>query len=334
MIRKFYSAYLIQSEVNGRQIFNFLFVDEVQDLLPIQISFLSKLIDQNHSVISFAGDSAQAITAGNCFRFTRLKNIFYEEYGMKMCEIRLTKNYRSQAKIVALANEITSWIGKLFRDELDYLGEELGMKKGMGEPMALVKALTIEDLLRFTFGNGLGHQGDDNTGLMIDDQNSREMGADQCIIVANEKDRDTVLNSLKERKLKGNVLTLEESKGLEYDDVILYDIFGSSISGDGYRGLMQIYPERFNRSGIPKKLQYSLCHDLKLLYVGITRARKKLVFFESHRHDLMKVFLTVCGDSVISANDDYNSGFAKKSSSEAWRQLSACESVSKCSQCL
>jgi tetratricopeptide (TPR) repeat protein len=74
------------------------------------------------------------------------------------------------------------------------------------------------------------------------------------------------------------VLTILESKGMEFDDVFLLDFFTSTPCQSGLRLLENIFEK-----GGPGMLSNNalLCCELKHLYVAVTRARNRLWIFES-----------------------------------------------------
>ncbi|KAG0691662.1 hypothetical protein DFH29DRAFT_1015643 [Suillus ampliporus] len=94
----------------------------------------------------------------------------------------------------------------------------------------------------------------------------------------------------------GLIMTLYKSKGLEFNDVLLYNFFEDSILDlsrwrivlNGVEG--QIHAPNFDRD----EAQYAgVCSELKLLYVGITRARKNMwIVNKSDKSDPMHIFWT------------------------------------------
>ncbi|KAG1828748.1 hypothetical protein DFJ58DRAFT_737662 [Suillus subalutaceus] len=88
--------------------------------------------------------------------------------------------------------------------------------------------------------------------------------------------------------------TLHDSKGLEFDDVLLYNFFGdSAVDASRWRIVLngvqgQGYAPDFYRD----ETRYAaICSELKHLYVGITRARKNIWIFDtSNKSDAMRIF--------------------------------------------
>lgn len=63
---------------------------------------------------------------------------------------------------------------------------------------------------------------------------SADFGADQVILVRDKDAKKNLQNQIKNAAL---VLTILEAKGLEFDDVILWDFFSGSPSLGGVRSL-------------------------------------------------------------------------------------------------
>lgn len=103
--------------IGGNKRFDYIFVDEVQDLDPMQISALCMLAKKS---IVLSGDAKQRI-----YKKTPLK---YEDMGLKIKEKgkrrTLNKNYRSTEQIIRLANSLE------FMDSHEKLTEKHFVKQG------------------------------------------------------------------------------------------------------------------------------------------------------------------------------------------------------------
>jgi hypothetical protein len=80
--------------------------------------------------------------------------------------------------------------------------------------------------------------------------------------------------------------------GLEFDDVLLYKFFSSSEIPEAWDFVhgSPLKAHRSHRNSAPPPF---LCNDLKLLYVAITRARKRCwIWDHGHVYDAMQVSLT------------------------------------------
>lgn len=218
--------------------FDFIIIDEIQDLTELQIFALTSLV-KNKENLFLAGDIHQMINA-TFFNFERMKNLFYSKYNKKVNIKILSKNYRSCKKIVDLANYFaelrSSYIGNLGND--DY--KEIAIQKD-GE----VNLTTV------------------NFSLLEKAQND----ANTAIVVSDAKTKTELLEQLNN---KHRVFSIQEIKGLEYSNIICYN-------------LSSTYKSQWE-----KIFSKATKHDQKyrkyfnIFYVGITRAQENLIIMESN----------------------------------------------------
>lgn len=107
-----------------------VYVDEVQDFTQSELYLLAKLcISPNNLML--AGDTAQSIAVGVGFRFTDVRQIFYESFGgVKPTLCMLTENYRSHAGVLKLAAAVVELLYHFFSDSLDRLPPDFGLFPG------------------------------------------------------------------------------------------------------------------------------------------------------------------------------------------------------------
>lgn len=74
-------------------------------------------------------------------------------------------------------------------------------------------------------------------GLVKLNDKVADFGAEQVILVRDDASKDKLQTQIGEIAL---VLTILESKGMEFDDVLVYDFFGSSGLGSSYRCLYML----------------------------------------------------------------------------------------------
>lgn len=70
-----------------------------------------------------------------------------------------------------------------------------------------------------------------------------DFGAEQAILVRDDASKAMLQKRIGEMAL---VLTILESKGMEFDDVLLYDFFSGSGLGNSYRSLSHLAYGRNN----------------------------------------------------------------------------------------
>jgi len=297
----------------GQQV-DYLYVDEAQDNLLIDAMVLRRLC-KNSDGLFWAGDTAQTISAGSSFRFDDLKSFVYrmERHNSSITPtgapvhqpmmFQLTTNYRSHNGIVNCAHSVIELITKFWPNAIDRLQPEKGMVDGV-KPVFFTDVENDARCKQFLIG---------------EDANKLEFGAHQCILVRDE----AAVKKLREKVGDiGMIMTLYDSKGLEFDDVLLYNFFGdSAIDESRWRVVLngvqgQGYVPDFYRD----EIRYAaICNELKLLYVGITRARKNIWIFDtSAKSDAIRTFWKSRNLISTCARDTDVSPLAVSSAPEEW----------------
>ncbi|KAF8151966.1 hypothetical protein K438DRAFT_1778624 [Mycena galopus ATCC 62051] len=172
----------------------------------------------------------------------------------------LTVNYRSHTGIVNCARSVIEVITKLWPDAIDVLAPERGTVDGLRPIFFTNWESENMQSKQFLFG--------EQSGSPI------ELGAEQCILVRNDAAR---------KKLKelvgdiGLIMTLDQSKGLEFNDVLLYNFFeDSGITEPQWRVVLNVIDNGPPAPTLDNIRHASVCTELKFLYVAITRARNNI----------------------------------------------------------
>ena len=198
-----------------------VYVDETQDFTQAELSLLIRCC-RSPNELFFTGDTAQSIMRGISFRFNDLKSLFH--HARKAAGItddqnnfitvpkklyQLTHNYRSHAGILRLASSVVDLLLTYFPDSFDRLQKDKGLFEGP-RPV-LLESCSPTDLAMILQGNQR--------------QSSRiEFGAHQVVLVASNEAREALPDELSQ----GLVMTIYEAKGLEFDDVLIYNFFKDS----------------------------------------------------------------------------------------------------------
>ncbi|KAI6128067.1 hypothetical protein EDD16DRAFT_170251 [Pisolithus croceorrhizus] len=255
------------------QLVDYLYVDEVQDNLIID-TMLLRILCRNANGLFWAGDTAQTISAGSSFRFADLKAFIHRAEATRKVAIpksctkpevfELPINYRSHSGIVNCAQLVVKVITDFWPDSIDTLQTERAM---LGGPKPAFLTGWYDEIFPYeTFFSGL--------------RGNRELGAEQCIIVRDSAVREQIRERFGDIAI---ILTLQECKGLEFDDVFLYNFFEHSAATFlQWCSVSTAYKNQAMTSscGARKSPLSMLCSELKNLYVGITRARKKLYLLD------------------------------------------------------
>ena len=206
-------------------LFDEIFVDETQDFTEAELFLLIRCC-QDPNQLFFTGDTAQSIMRGVTFRFSDLRSLFFNAKNalstVKKSPIEVPKevhqlkyNYRSHKGILKLASSIVHLLGYFFPESFDRLDDDVGMFDGP-KPVILETsdfaelALVLRGARRKT--------------------SHIEFGAHQVVLVSSEKSKEDLPEELR----CALVLTIYESKGLEFDDVLLYNFFKDSQVGQNF----------------------------------------------------------------------------------------------------
>ncbi|KAI0327262.1 hypothetical protein GY45DRAFT_1428013 [Cubamyces sp. BRFM 1775] len=257
--------------VPGQEV-DFIYVDEAQDNLLIDAVVLRTLCRNPHGMF-WAGDTAQTISVGSAFRFNDLKAFLYRyeeatalgksDKRVQPESFHLAVNYRSHAGIVDCAYTVIELITQFWPHAIDALGQETGMVAGLKPVFFSGWDQNTVRYEQFLFGTSGSHI---------------EFGAQQCILVRDEAARERLRAQVGDI---GLILTLYESKGLEFNDVLLFNFFeDSTADASQWRVVLNaVPPEQRSKLSAPRfdEARHSgICRELKFLYVAITRARKNL----------------------------------------------------------
>lgn len=252
--------------------FDEVYIDEVQDLRCLDFELLMSIVRDGRG-FHFAGDTAQAISLDSTFRFEDVKKMMFDHFGPANKALNLhqsqlgftkmftlAKNYRSHQGILALASFVMNLLWSGFPATIDKLAPEIGDLSG---PKPLVVLGCTVDILRS------GSVGSNASEHKVD------FGAEQVIIVRDDGSKLVLQDSIGDAAL---VLTVAESKGMEFDDVILWDFFSGCTDQAGIRSQIKL---KYDRAEFDPRERSGMCPVLKNLYVAVTRARNQLFIIET-----------------------------------------------------
>ncbi|KAK2992171.1 hypothetical protein RJ640_000807, partial [Escallonia rubra] len=264
---------------------DFVYIDEVQDLSMQQISLFKYICRNVDEGFVFSGDTAQTIARGIDFRFEDIRCLFYKEFvfGSKGCAtdrrsakgrvskiLHLSQNFRTHAGVLKLGESVLSLIYHFFPSSVDILSPESSLL--FGEAPILLNIGNHISLMTILESSG---EAGDVVGF----------GAEQVILVRDECMKKEISEYVGKRAL---VLTIMECKGLEFQDVLLYNFFSSSPHQDEWRVIYGYMEEKDMLKSSPKHFtsfsweKHSvLCSEMKNLYVAITRTKQRLWIWEN-----------------------------------------------------
>lgn len=252
-------AGLLMEQRSNLETFDYIVVDEVQDLTELQIFLISNLVkDLNH--LTFAGDIHQIINP-TYYRNDRLRKLYF--INNNSLEIgALTKNFRSQKHIIDLANTMGE-IRKKFIAQEKQVTEQRESAMIEGNMIFALKA------------------NKENLKKML---NAIKENPNAAVIVSDEGDRRALESELGVEI--ANIFTIQEVKGLEFHYVFCYNLTGK---------YNHYWKDIFGGRG-KKNAKYR--YFFNLFYVAITRAKSNLCIYEKdsiflERDSISRHFLTI-----------------------------------------
>jgi superfamily I DNA/RNA helicase len=241
--------------------YDYVMVDEVQDITNIQLKCILASLKQKHHFI-LTGDSNQ-IVHPNFFSWSKIKTYFYETGDNKDNQIKILRtNYRNSLNVVKLSNNLlkikNSRFGSIDR-ESNYL----------------VNTVSKED------GEVLLYPDDEKKKKELNRRT--QDSAKYAVIVPNPAQKSEAAQFFKTPL----VFSVQEAKGLEYENVILMDFvsrheaeFREIISGVTLEDLQQ-EELRYNRAGDKHDKDAEIYKFyINSFYVAVTRAIKNIYIFE------------------------------------------------------
>ena len=248
-----------------------IYVDEVQDQRCLDISLLLTLV-HNPLGVHFGGDTAQAISQDSVFRFQDVKALFHDHFSLQSVSVdqqhlaqphifTLSRNYRSHQGILSVASSVMGLLWKTFPDTVDKLEPEIGTMIG---PAPILFQKCDSSIL-------MHHSKEASTAP----QHELLFGAEQVVIARDDISKADLAKQVGETVL---ILTILQAKGMEFDDVILWNFFTATPDAVGWRSLCDFIDGKLSFYDTAKHAV--LCSELKHLYVAITRARVRVLFVE------------------------------------------------------
>jgi len=273
--------------------YDLVIIDEVQDFTPIQLSLILRTLKNKEQFI-LCGDANQ-IVHPNFFSWSKIKSLFYQTpLNQDLIRI-LNKNYRNAPPITTLANKLLkikrARFGSIDR-ESHYLVES--ESKTAGEVYCLADTPVI------------------NQELNLKTAKSTHF----AVVVLHEGDKEEAHQYFQTPL----IFSIHEAKGLEYDNVILYNLVSSEAQK--FREIAG----SLNSSDLEQAFVYSRAKDksdrsleiykfyINALYVAMTRAIQNIYWIEQDiNHPLFKVLELKPGDTLVPIE-------TQNSSLEEWRK--------------
>ena len=278
--------------------YDYAVVDEVQDLTVVQIQLILKAL-RNPQQVVLCGDSNQ-IVHPNFFSWAKVKSFFYRQQsaaGGQVAEMLrvLDANYRNSLRVTGLANRLLRLKGARFGSidrESNYLVRCCSTREG-----------TVELL--------------PDSAEVARDLNQKTRRSARCAVLVMRPEDKPTARRVFETPL---VFSVQEAKGLEYDDIVLYNLVSGSARP------FEDISEGMSAEPTEGDLRYARARDksdkslevykfyANSLYVAITRAVENLYVIEAaQQHPLLALLGLVETQRRSSAR-------SRESSREEWQR--------------
>ncbi len=200
-----------------------------------------RLLNNQNSIL-LAGDTKQILNPSG-FRWEEAKQLFHDR-GLKVPTLQhLTINFRSVGNIVMLSNALLQLKTDLLGIKSD---EKMDERRFHGPSPIVLTGVSESEIANFV-----------------------RSGADRAIIVREDQQRDRLIDQLQTEL----VFTIRDAKGLEFRSVILWNFNSDEKSRSLWENILSENTATIHSAVIR--------HELSLLYVGITRAQRNLVVYDS-----------------------------------------------------
>lgn len=279
---------------HAAQTFDFLVVDEVQDITNIQLMLILKTLKQSDNFI-LCGDSNQ-IVHPNFFTWSGLKSMLYNAESLESAKVTriLQSNFRNSFFITDLANRLLRIKQKRFGSidrESNYLMKSVSDERG--------EIVFLRD----------------------SDKSKRELSRKTrrstkfAVLVMRDEDKAAVRQFFDTPLL----FSIQEAKGLEYENVLLVNFISAE------RASFAEIVDGVDETDLTGDLEYGRARDktdkslevykffVNSLYVAITRAVRKLYLIESDvNHPLIGLLGVKDAREIVDVD-------VKQSSIEEWQ---------------
>ncbi len=257
-------------------LFDYIIVDEIQDLTEIEVYLLMQLL-KNKNHLHMSGDFNQTIRP-TYFHPGRIESLLKTaNYHHEFEQHLLIRNYRSAASIVEFANEVVSLrVNRLKRNKQnDYA--EVAMRLNKAPIFYLAPSgSNVEAILK----TGLKRH---YVGIVTPNEQTKKQ-LDQWI------------------QAKGALYTVEEIKGIEKEYIICYNVMSS---------FYETWEHIFTSTDLSLAMYR---YVFNVLYVALTRARTHICFIEENMpphlyHYLSEYFTEVLEYDATSLHLNVTSSF-------------------------
>jgi hypothetical protein len=253
--------------------YDFVVVDEVQDITNTQLMLILKSLHQSGQFM--LGGDANQIVHPNFFSWSKVKSLFFDQQDLQSADqaLRILQaNYRNSPLVAAVANRIL----KLKHARFGSVDKESNyLMRSVGEQTGQLQLLVDNDKVR----------------QQLDESTSRST---KFAVVVMHAEQKAIAQQVFNTPL---VFSIQEAKGLEYESIILFNFISNEqqIFNEIAKGVkvedLDVDELKYARakSKTDKSLETYKFY-INALYVALTRAVSNLYIVEAQlEHPLMSL---------------------------------------------
>lgn len=270
------NKYIENLSINNDLNFEYIIIDEYQDISQFKYELTKKTVDRNHAKIYAVGDDWQSIYS---FSGSRIEYIYnFKDYFKDAVIFRISRTYRNSQELLNVSGEF------VMRNP-DQIKKYLESSKHLDKPIEFIyfdngqEYETLKDIILNIHKNNPTHNilvlGRTNAIIkrcFDTDYFNDELGTKISFIGYEDID------------LEG--MTIHKSKGLTFDEVIVIGLNKSFPSSD-----KEIYwiTSLFRYPTINERIPYA--EERRLFYVALTRTKNKVYLLVNRDEDKQSVFI-------------------------------------------
>lgn len=255
--------------------YDYILVDEYQDISKIRFKFLKKILEKTKANLIVVGDDWQSIYGFNGCEvkyFSRFEKCFEEKNVEK---IFLNKTYRYSQELVDISRKFIDYTDDSL-NEIDRLIPKPNLYSD--------SSLKIPLDFRMYYPRPNKKWGDDTPDKLLykilDEISNEQPNSSVMILFRYRNQRDEIkkkfnnINASKLFNLDIDFFTIHESKGLERDNIIIFEVNKRSIPNKHNEESLLRFVS-FHDGSKKRKKRRDL-EERRLFYVALTRTHKKV----------------------------------------------------------
>jgi DNA helicase-4 len=241
--------------------FEYIIIDEYQDISELRYSFTKKISDVNHAKVVAVGDDWQSIFA---FAGSKIKYIYnFEKYFENSKLLKITKTYRN-------SQELINYSGEFIMKNKDQIDKTLLSNKSITSPIKFILFKEKEEYKMLKKLILYIHKNKPNDKILILGRTNKII--EECFKESELKDDiDTKITFIGYEDIDIDGMTIHKSKGLTSDEVIIIGLdnnFPKPPFSDFW--MSNIFKEKLEKESIP------YAEERRLFYVALTRTKNNV----------------------------------------------------------